>query len=203
DWPEAANHPNHPELGSRQIPFCREIYIERDDFREDPPRKFRRLSPGAEVRLRYAYIIRCEDVIRDASGEIVELRCSYDPDTRSGTRPGQRRVRGTIHWVSARHAVRREVRLYERLFLAANPDQGEGDFKTHLNPQSREILDDARLEPALAHAPPQARFQFERLGYFTVDPGVPERPVFIRTVTLRDSWAKIEHQAARAVGGGE
>ena len=203
EWLEAANHPNHPELGSRQIPFCREIYIERDDFREDPPRKFRRLSPGAEVRLRYAYIIRCEDVIRDASGEIVELRCSYDPDTRSGTRPGQRRVRGTIHWVSARHAVRREVRLYERLFLAANPDQGEGDFKTHLNPQSREILDDARLEPALAHVPPQARFQFERLGYFTVDPGVPERPVFIRTVTLRDSWAKIEHQAARAVGGGE
>ena len=202
EWLEAANHPNHPELGFRQIPFCREIYIERDDFREDPPRKFRRLSPGAEVRLRYAYIIRCEDVIRDASGEIVELRCSYDPDTRSGTRPGRRKVRGTIHWVSARHAVRGEVRLYERLFLAPNPDQGEGDFKTHLNPDSRQILDDARLEPALAHAPPQTRFQFERLGYFTVDPDVPERPVFIRTVTLRDSWAKLE-QAAKAAGGGQ
>lgn len=202
EWLEAANHPNRPELGSRQIPFCREIYIERDDFREDPPRKFRRLSPGAEVRLRYAYIIRCEDVIRDDSGEIVELRCSYDPDTRSGTQPGQRRVRGTIHWVSARHAVRGEVRLYERLFAAPNPDQGQGDFKTHLNPHSREILHDARLEPALAQAPPQARFQFERLGYFTVDPGVPERPVFVRTVTLRDSWAKIEQQAAKAVDGG-
>lgn len=197
EWLEASNHPNRPELGSRQVPFSREIFIERDDFREDPPGKFRRLSPGIEVRLRYAYIVKCENVIKDESGEIVELRCSYDPETRSGTDRAKRKVKGTIHWVSARHATRREVRLYDRLFLSPNPDQGDGDFKQHLNPDSLQILPDAALEPALAEAGPGERFQFERQGYFMIDPGLEDRAVFSRTVTLRDSWAKIERQAAR------
>jgi len=202
EWLEAANHPNRPELGSRQIPFCREIYIEHDDFREDPPGKFRRLSPGVEVRLRYAYIVKCEDVIKNASGEVVELRCSYDPETRSGSEQGQRKVKGTIHWVSAKHTERREVRLYDRLFVSPNPDQGAGDFKRHLNPDSLEIVADAALEPALAEAQPAERFQFERQGYFRVDPALSDsgRPVFSRTVTLRDSWAKIERQAVEQSG---
>ena len=202
EWLEAANHPNRPELGSRQVPFCREILIESDDFREDPPGKFRRLSPGVEVRLRYAYIVKCEEVIKDASGEVVELHCSYDPATRSGTEQGQRKVKGTIHWVSARHAARCEVHLYDRLFVSPNPDQGSGDFKQLLNPDSLEVLADAALEPALAAARPEERFQFERQGYFTIDAALsaPDRPVFARTVTLRDSWAKIERQALEQSG---
>ncbi len=147
--------------------------------------------------MRYAYIVKCESVIKDESGEIVELRCSYDPETRSGTDQAQRKVKGTIHWVSARHATRREVRLYDRLFLSPNPDQGDGDFKQHLNPESLQILPDAALEPALAEAGPGERFQFERQGYFMIDPGLEDRVVFSRTVTLRDSWAKIERQAVR------
>jgi glutaminyl-tRNA synthetase len=193
---DAANHPNRPDLGSRQIPFCREIYIESDDFREDPPRKFRRLSPGSEVRLRYGYIIKCEEVIKDQSGEVIELRCSYDPETRSGSEQAQRKVKGTIHWVSARHAIQRELHLYDRLFIAPNPDQGTGDFKRHLNPDSLEILKNSMLEPILEAAKPAERFQFERQGYFTIDTEFPDRSVFSRTVTLRDSWAKIERQAA-------
>ena len=193
---DAANHPNRPDLGSRQIPFCREIYIESDDFREDPPSKFRRLSPGSEVRLRYGYIIKCEEVIKDQSGEVIELRCSYDPETRSGSEQAQRKVKGTIHWVSARHAIQRELHLYDRLFIAPNPDQGTGDFKRHLNPDSLKILKNSMLEPILEAAKPAERFQFERQGYFTIDTQFPDRSVFSRTVTLRDSWAKIERQAA-------
>ena len=194
----AANHPNRPEMDSRQVPFSREIYIERDDFMEDPPRKYRRLRPGGEVRLRYAYIVKCEEIIKDASGEVVELRCSYDPLTRSGMEQAQRKVKGTIHWVSARHALRREVRLYDRLFSTANPDQGPGGFMEHLNPGSLEVLQ-AALEPALADASPEQRHQFERLGYFTLDPvaHAAGRTVFLRTITLFDSWAKIERQAMR------
>ena len=198
EWLPAANHPNRPEMGSRQVPLSREIYIERDDFMEDPPRKFRRLRPGGEVRLRYAYIVKCEEVIKDASGEVVELRCSYDPLTRSGMEQAQRKVKGTIHWVSARHALRREVRLYDRLFTTANPDQGPGDFRQYLNANSLEVLE-AALEPGLADASPEERFQFERLGYFTLDPVLHAagRTVFLRTITLSDSWAKIERQALR------
>ena len=198
EWLTAANHPNRPEMGSRQVPFTREIYIERDDFMEDPPRKFRRLRPGGEVRLRYAYIVKCEEVIKDASGEVVELRCSHDPLTRSGMEQAKRKVRGTIHWVSARHALHREVRLYDRLFSTPNPDQGPGGFLAHLNPDSLESVD-AALEPSLAEASPGERYQFERLGYFTPDPVLraADRTVFLRTITLSDSWAKIERQAMR------
>ena len=198
EWLTAANHPNRPEMGSRQVPLSREIYIERDDFMEDPPRKYRRLRPGGEVRLRYAYIVKCEDVIKDASGEVVELHCSYDPLTRSGMEQAQRKVKGTIHWVSTRHALRREVRLYDRLFTTPNPDQGPGDFLQYLNANSLEVLE-AALEPILADASPEERFQFERLGYFTLDPVLHAggRPVFLRTITMSDSWAKIERQALR------
>ena len=198
EWLTAANHPNRPEMGSREVPFTREIYIERDDFMEDPPRKFRRLRPGGEVRLRYAYIVKCEEVIKDASGEVVELRCSYDPLTRSGMEQAQRKVRGTIHWVSAQHALRREVRLYDRLFSTPNPDQGPGGFMAHLNPDSLERVD-AALEPSLAEPSPGERYQFERLGYFTLDPVLQAsgQQVFLRTITLSDSWAKIERQAMR------
>ena len=198
EWLTAANHPNRPEMGSRQVPFTREIYIERDDFMEDPPRKFRRLRPGGEVRLRYAYIVKCEEVIKDESGDVVELRCSYDPLTRSGMAQAQRKVRGTIHWVSARHALHREVRLYDRLFSTPNPDKGPDGFLAHLNPESLESVD-AALEPTLAKALPGERYQFERSGYFTLDPVLHAagRAVFLRTITLSDSWAKIERQAMR------
>ena len=197
EWLEAANHPNRPELGTRKVPFSREIFIERDDFMEDPPRKFFRLKPGGEVRLRYAYIIKCESVVKDESGDITEIRCSYDPATRSGSGgdPG-RKVKGTVHWVSARHAVAAEVRLYDRLFMAPYPGSGT-DLGAELNPNSLETLDAAMLEPSLSDAVPGERFQFERQGYFYVDgDGAGDaRPVFNRTVTLRDSWAKIERQA--------
>ena len=198
EWLTAANHPNRPEMGSRQVPLSREIYIERGDFMEDPPRKYRRLRPGGEVRLRYAYIVKCEEVIKDASGEVVELYCSYDPLTRSGMEQAQRKVKGTIHWVSARHALRREVRLYDRLFTTPNPDRGPGDFLQYLNANSLEVLE-AALEPVLAEASPEERFQFERLGYFTLDPVLHAagRAVFLRTITMSDSWAKIERQALR------
>ena len=197
EWLDAANHPNRPELGSRQVPFSRELYIERDDFMEDPPGKFRRLVPGGEVRLRYAYIIKCESVIKDASGQVTELRCSYDPETKSGSEQSRRKVKGTIHWVSAGHATRAEVRLYDRLFEVPNPEQGDGDFVQHLNAESLEIVSAAALEPALAAALPGEIFQFERQGYFVVDTNGPEggQPVWSRTVSLRDSWAKLERQA--------
>ena len=197
EWLDAANHPNRPELGSRQVPFSRELYIERDDFMEDPPAKFRRLVPGGEVRLRYAYIIKCESVIKDASGQVTELHCSYDPETKSGSEQSRRKVKGTIHWVSAGHAIRAEVRLYDRLFKVPIPDQGDDDLAQHLNADSLEVATDAVLEPVLGAAVPGEIFQFERQGYFVVDTGETEAGsrVWSRTVSLRDSWAKAERQA--------
>jgi glutaminyl-tRNA synthetase len=194
EWLPAANHPNRPELGQRQIPFSRELWIERDDFMEDPPRKFHRLAPGAEVRLRYGYIVKCESVLKDADGNVVELRCSYDPATRSGGEAADRKVKGTIHWVSAQHSVHAELRLYDRLFAVPYPGD---DVLQDLNPDSLEVVTNAELEPALGGAAAGERFQFERLGYFYADPerSAPGKPVFNRVVTLRDSWAKVEQQA--------
>jgi glutaminyl-tRNA synthetase len=191
---EAVNHPLDPSLGSRQVPFSRVLYIERDDFREDPPRKFFRLAPGREVRLRYAYFITCVDVVKDESGQVVELHCTYDPDTRGGSAPDGRKVKGTLHWVSAAHAVQAEVRLYDRLFLNENPDDVEEgqDFTSSLNPHSLEVLTDSLVEPSLAGAEVGSRFQFERKGYFCVDlDSSPDNLVFNQTVSLRDTWAKI------------
>ncbi len=197
EWLEAANHPNRPELGSREVPFSRELLIERDDFMEDPPGKFRRLAPGREVRLRYAYIIKCEKVIKDDAGEVVELRCTLDHETRSGSEQAQRKVKGTIHWVSAEHAIRANVSLYDRLFRVPIPDRAEGDLEDHLNPDSLEVLENVALEPALANADPSEPFQFERQGYFVVDTAkaAGDTLEFLRTVSLRDSWAKLESQA--------
>jgi glutaminyl-tRNA synthetase len=198
EWLEASNHPNRPELGTRTVPFCRELFIERDDFMEEPPRKFFRLKPGGEVRLRYGYIIKCERIVKDADGNVVEVVCTHDPATRSGTGPdAERKVKGTIHWVSARHGVRAQVRLYDRLFRLPDPMSAE-QIEDALNPESLETIEDAVLEPALAEAVADDRYQFERTGYFRLDPidATPERLVFNRTVTLRDGWAKIEAQAA-------
>ena len=191
EWLEAANHPQRPERGTRRLPFSREIWIERDDFMQDPPKKFFRLAPGREVRLRYAYFITCTDVIRDDSGEIIELRCNYDPATRGGDAPDGRKVKGTLHWVSAAHAVEAEVRLYDRLFSVSNPDREE-DWKACLNPDSMEVIGDARVEPSLRDLAPEDKVQFERLGYFCADriDWSRERPVFNRAATLRDTWAK-------------
>ncbi len=183
--------------GSRKVPFSRELYIEADDFRDDPPKKFHRLFPGSEVRLRYAYYITCRDVVRDAEGRITELRCVYDPESRGGTSPDGRKIRGTLHWVSAPHAVRAETRLYAHLFTALNPNNvPDGmEFTDLLNPESVSVRT-ALVEPALAELPAGTRVQFERLGYFCADPdGAPGKPVFNRTVTLKDSWAKIENRA--------
>ena len=179
------------------MPFSRELYIERDDFREDPPSKFFRLAPGREVRLRYAYFIKCIDVIKDEkTGEIKELHCTYDPASRGGNSPDGRKVKGTLHWVSAAHSLEAEVRLYDRLFRVANPSEEGGDvgFKAHLNPDSLETLTGCRVEPSLQGAAPGSFYQFERQGYFCVDrvDSRAGRLVFNRTVSLRDSWAKIE-----------
>jgi glutaminyl-tRNA synthetase len=185
----AQNHPKRPESGERRVPFSRELYIERDDFMEDPPGKYFRLAPGREVRLRYGYYITCREVVRNNAGEVVELRCTYDPETRGGTSPDGRKVKGTIHWVSARHAVNAEVRIYDRLFQSPNPNAE--DFLEQLNPSSLEVLLDCKLEPALAAAEPESRYQLERQGYFCVDPdSTSGHPVLNRTVTLRDSWAR-------------
>ncbi len=191
---EAANHPQDPSMGTREVPFSKVIYIEQDDFMEDAPRKFFRLAPGREVRLRYAYFITCNEVIKDENtGAALELRCSYDPATRGGNAPDGRKVKGTLHWVSARHACPAQVRLYDRLFSTANPDRGAQNWKACLNPDSLETLDDCLIEPDLARAEPEQRLQFERLGYFCADryDWRPHRPVFNRIVTLRDSWAKV------------
>ncbi|HEY7296691.1 MAG TPA: glutamine--tRNA ligase/YqeY domain fusion protein [Xanthobacteraceae bacterium] len=186
----AFNHPDDPAAGTRNIRFGRELYIEREDFMENPPKKFFRLSPGREVRLRYAYFVTCRDVVKDASGEVIELRCTYDPATRGGNAPDGRKVRATIHWVSAEHALAAEIRIYNPLF--ARPEPGIADFAADLNPSSLEIESGARIEPALAGAQPGVAVQFERHGYFAPDPdATPNRPVFNRTVGLRDSWAKI------------
>ena len=193
---EAINNPEDASAGTRKIPFSRELYIERDDFMEDPPKKFFRLAPGREVRLRYAYFIICVDVVKDPdSGEITELRCTYDPETRGGDAPDGRKVKGTLHWVSAKQAVTAEVRLYNHLFLKENPNAVEEgkEFSDYLNPESLETLTDCKLEPGLLNAAPGTRVQFERLGYFCVDSVDSQAgaPVFNRTVTLRDTWSKI------------
>ncbi len=181
-----------PKEGSRKVPFCREIYVEKDDFMENPPKDFYRLAPGREVRLRYAYCITCTHIVKDEkTGEVIELHCTYDPQTRSGNAPKDRKVKGTIHWVSARHKVAAEVRLYDRLFSVENPG-AEAEFVNCLNPQSKEVISQAMLEPSLATAKPGERFQFERQGYFFVDPldSSPEKLVFNRIVPLKDSWTK-------------
>jgi len=198
EWLDAANHPAKPELGSRKVPFAREILIERDDFMENAPSKFHRLKPGGEVRLRYAYIIKCERVVKNAAGEVTELVCSHDPSSRSGSEEAGRKVKGTIHWVSAEHAVSAPVRLYDRLFKTAFPDD---DFVAELNPDSLALTQRAALEPSLGEALAEDRFQFERLGYFVADRVLskPGSPVFNRAVTLRDSWAKIEQAALAAL----
>ena len=195
---DAVNNPEDPAAGTRKVPFSRVIYIERDDFMENPPKKFFRLTPGGEVRLRYAYILKCEQVIKSASGEVIELHCGIDPDSKSGGATAGRKIKGTIHWVSAAQAVEAEVRLYDRLFTVEEPDAGkEGrDFKEFLNPNSLETLAGCKLEPSLASARPETRYQFERLGYFRADPkdSRPGKLVFNRTVTLRDSWAKEQNR---------
>jgi glutaminyl-tRNA synthetase len=193
---EAVNNPGDPSMGTRKVPFSRELYIERDDFMEDPPKKFFRLAPGREVRLRYAYFITCVDVIKDPdTGEIIELHCAYDPATRGGDAPDGRKVKGTLHWVSVNHAITAQVRLYDHLFAKENPNEVEAgkDFAAYLNPTSIEILNDCKLEPSLAAAKPSSLCQFERLGYFCVDAkdSTPDSLVFNRTVTLRDTWARI------------
>ncbi len=191
---EGKYHPEDEGMGSRKLPFSRVVYIEQDDFMMDPPKKFFRLAPGREVRLRYAYYVTCVDVVTDdATGEILEVHCSYDPDTRGGWSKDGRKVKGTLHWVSAAQAVDAEVRLFDRLFTVENPAAEKEDFVTALNPDSLTVLEGCKLEPSLAEAAPGDRCQFERLGYFCVDPkdSRPGAPVFNRTVTLRDSWAKI------------
>jgi glutaminyl-tRNA synthetase len=196
---EAINNPEDPSMGTRRVPFSRELYIERDDFLEDPPKKFHRLAPGREVRLRYAYFVTCTDVVKDAEGEVVELRCSYDPATRGGDAPDGRKVKGTLHWVSASHALDAQVRLYDTLFAREDPlNVAEGeDFRASLNPESLVVLESCKLEPSLALARPERAVQFERLGYFCADPdGSADAPVFNRTVTLRDTWAKIARKGA-------
>ena len=192
---ECINNPEDPSAGTRRVPFSRVLYIEQEDFREDPPKKWFRLAPGREVRLRYAYYVTCVDVVKNARGEVVELHCTYDPETRGGWAPDGRKVQGTLHWVSAAHALNVEVRLYDRLFLKPNPlDVEEGqDFTANLNPNSLEVLSGCRVEPSLAGAAPGSRYQFERQGYFCVDPdSTADKLVFNLTATLRDTWAKIE-----------
>src|SRR5262245_51418214 len=191
---DVVNNPEDEAAGSRTVPFSRVLYIEQDDFREDPPKKFFRLAPGREVRLRCAYFITCTGVVKNEAGEIVELRATYDPATRGGDAPDGRKVKATLHWVSAAHAVDTEVRLYDRLFNVEDPGRVE-DYKSVLNPASLEIVRDAKIEPSAAQAAPGSRFQFERIGYFCVDnDSAPGRPVFNRTVTLKDSWAKFEQK---------
>ncbi|MEW5949696.1 MAG: glutamine--tRNA ligase/YqeY domain fusion protein [Thermodesulfobacteriota bacterium] len=191
---EAVNNPEDPGMGSRKVPFSRVLYIEQEDFREDPPKKFYRLAPGREVRLRYAYFITCVGVVKDEeTGEVVELRCTYDPETRGGDSPDGRKVKATLHWVSAAHALEAVVRLYDHLFLKPDPGEDGQDFRTYLNPKSLETLTSCRVEPGLANAAPGSRYQFERQGYFCVDSdSSKENLVFNRTVSLRDTWAKVE-----------
>jgi glutaminyl-tRNA synthetase len=197
---EAINNPEDETAGSRRVPFSKVLYIEQDDFREDPPKQYYRLAPGREVRLRYGYFITCKEAVKDEAGNIVELRCTYDPETRGGNAPDGRKVKATIHWVSAAYAVDAEVRLYDNLFAKENPnevDEGQ-EFTANLNPNSLEVLAGCKVEPSLRNAPAGARYQFERLGYFCVDQdSATERPVFNRTIGLRDAWAKIEQRAKK------
>jgi glutaminyl-tRNA synthetase len=189
---EAANHPQKPEMGSRTVTFTRELFIEQDDFVEDPPKGFFRMTPGSEVRLRYAYIVRCTGVIKDDNGTVIEVHCQFDPASRGGSAADGRKIKGTIHWVSASHAIDAEVRLFDRLFTDPNPDRGGVDYKQFLNPGSVEVLPAAKLEAGLATADSETRFQFERQGYFRLDPqdSEPDRLVFNRIVTLKDAWTK-------------
>jgi glutaminyl-tRNA synthetase len=190
---DVVNNPEDPSAGTRKVPFSRELYIERDDFMEDPPKKFFRLAPGREVRLRNAYLVTCTSVIKNAAGEVTELRCTYDPATRGGDAPDGRKVKATLHWVSAAHAVDAEVRLYDRLFSVENPGAGDADFLKQMNPKSLERLTGCKLEPSLDNRPAGTRVQFERLGYFCVDTNSrPGSPVYNRTVTLKDTWAKLQ-----------
>jgi glutaminyl-tRNA synthetase len=193
---DVINNPEDPSAGTRKVAFSKVLYIERDDFQENPPPKFFRLAPGREVRLRNAYFITCTGVIKDEHGDIVELRCTYDPATRGGDAPDGRKVKATLHWVSADHAIDGEVRLYDRLFTVENPGAGDADFHAQLNPGSLETLRGCKLEPSLAEAPIGAHFQFERLGYFCIDPDTRGGAiVFNRTVMLKDSWAKVARRA--------
>ena len=195
---DAINNPEDATAGSRKVPFSRALYIERDDFRENPPKQFFRLSPGREVRLRYGYFVTCTNVVKDAFGEIVEVHCTYDPATRGGNAPDGRKVKSTIHWVSAQHAINTEVRIYDNLFLKENPNEVEEgkDWTSNLNSNSLEVIRDAKLEPSLADAAAGSRYQFERLGYFCVDPDTkPGASVFNRTVALKDTWAKVEKRS--------
>ncbi len=198
---QVPNNPEDPDAGTREVPFSKVLYIEREDFREEPPPKYFRLAPGREVRLRAAYFVTCTGVVKDeATGEVNELHCTYDPATRGGSAPDGRRVKGTLHWVSAAHAVDAEVRLYDHLFTKPDPDDyPEGqDYKANLNPGSLEVLTDCKLEPSLRGTAAGSRFQFERLGYFCADPdGAPDRPVFNRTATLRDTWARIQQKQGK------
>jgi glutaminyl-tRNA synthetase len=193
---DAVNNPEDPSAGSRKVPFSRVLYIEQEDFREDPPKQYYRLSLGREVRLRYGYFVTCTGVIKNDKGEVIEVHCTYDPATRGGNAPPDgRKVKSTIHWVSAAHAAEAEVRIYDNLFIKEDPNQtkdGE-DFTANLNPNSLEVLTDCKLEPSLANAAAGSRYQFERLGYFCVDSdSAPGKPVFNRTVALKDTWARIE-----------
>jgi len=199
---EAVNNPEDASAGTRSVPFWKVLYIEQDDFREVPPPKYFRLSPGKEVRLRYGYLITCTSVVKDANGEVTEIHCTYDPATRGGNAPDGRKVKSTIHWVSAAHAIDAEVRMYDNLFTKENPGETEEgqDFTANLNPRSLEIVH-GKLEPSLAAAAVGDRFQFERMGYFCMDPdSTPGKPVFNRTVGLKDTWAKIEKQAKGGKG---
>jgi len=190
------NNPEDPSMGKRQVPFSKVLWIEREDFMESPPKEFFRLSPGREVRFRYAYLVTCTGVVKDAAGQVQEVHCTYDPATRGGDAPDGRKVKSTIHWVSAAHCIAAEVRLYDDLFAKEHPDDVSegGDFKDNLNPKSLEVLKDCRLEPGLAGAAALSRFQFERMGYFCVDAedSTKDRLVFNRTVTLKDAWAKFQ-----------
>jgi glutaminyl-tRNA synthetase len=191
---DAVNNPEDENAGTRKVPFSKVLYIEQDDFRENPPKGYFRLSPGREVRLRYGYLVTCTRVVKNDKGEVMEVHCSYDPATRGGNTPDGRKVKSTIHWVSAVHAVDAEVRLYDTLFSKENPDEGE-DFTANLNLNSLEVVANAKLEPSLAGATAGSRYQFERLGYFCVDPdSKPGKPVFNRTVALKDTWAKVERK---------
>jgi len=195
---DAVNNPEDPSAGARKVPFSRVLYIEQDDFREEPPKGYFRLSPGREVRLRYGYFVKCTSLVKSASGEVVEVHCTYDPATRGGNAPDGRKVKATIHWVSAAHAIDAEVRLYDKLFTKPYPNQVEEgqDIAANLNPDSLEVVTQAKLEPSLATAAAGSRYQFERLGYFCADPdSAPGKPVFNRTVALKDTWAKMERKA--------
>jgi glutaminyl-tRNA synthetase len=193
EWLEAENHPQKPEMGMRQVPFSRELFIEREDFLEDPPRRYFRLTPGREVRLKYAYYITCTEVIKNADGDVVELHCTYDPESRGGSTPDGRRVRGTLHWVSVPHALDVEVRLYDRLFLKEDPFDVEegGSWMDSINPDARQVLKGCKAEVSLEDTQAGDRFQFMRKGYFCTDPdSTKDALVFNRTIALRDSWAK-------------